>query len=80
MKTIRASEVGTYNYCHRAWWYQQSGVEPENLEDLSSGIVLHEEHGKTVITSGCLRTLAFSLLFLSLVLISLHFVLQVLGS
>jgi CRISPR/Cas system-associated exonuclease Cas4 (RecB family) len=80
MKTIRASDIGTYHYCQRAWWYQQSGVESENLEHLSAGIMLHEEHGKAVITSGCLRTLAFSLFFLSLVTLSLYIIAELLGS
>jgi CRISPR/Cas system-associated exonuclease Cas4 (RecB family) len=64
MKTVRASEIGTYLYCKRALWYHLQGVPSENKAELLAGSELHERHGRTVVTSGCLRTVAY-LLFLS---------------
>jgi CRISPR/Cas system-associated exonuclease Cas4 (RecB family) len=70
MKTIRASEVGTYLYCARAWWYRRKGVEPENQAELSSGIELHRSHGRLVIASNLTRTLALILLLMALILLA----------
>lgn len=78
MKTIRASDIGMYSYCQRAWWYHDNGIESENIDDLSVGTMLHEEHGKVVLTSGCLRTLAFGFFFLSLSILTLYLLQQVL--
>ncbi len=64
MKTVRASEIGTYLYCKRALWYHLQGVPSENKIELLSGSELHERHGRSVIASGCLKTFAY-LLFLS---------------
>ena len=64
MKKVRASEIGTYLYCKRALWYQLQGVPSENKIELLSGSEVHERHGRSVIASGCLRTIAY-LLFLS---------------
>ncbi len=74
MKTIRASEIGLYLYCQRAWWYMRQGVEPENQAELSSGTEMHQRHGSTVMWSGCLRILAYLLLLLAIALLAYYLV------
>jgi hypothetical protein len=69
MKTIRASEVGTYLFCGRAWWYSQHGVESTNQAELTAGTEFHRQHGRTVIASGLTRLLAIILLLVALVLL-----------
>ncbi len=69
MKTIRASEVGTYLYCARAWWYRRQGVESSHQAEMVAGTELHRRHGRTVIASGLTRTLAVILLLVALALL-----------
>ena len=69
MKTIRASEVGSYLYCARAWWYQRKGIESANQTEMSGGMELHRRHGRQVILSSLTRTLALILLLFALVLL-----------
>ena len=69
MKTIRASEVGSYLFCARAWWYRQQGIEATNQAELTAGTELHRQHGRTVIASGLTRTLALILLLVALALL-----------
>jgi CRISPR/Cas system-associated exonuclease Cas4 (RecB family) len=69
MRTIRASEVGTYLYCARAWWYRQQGIESANQAEMMSGTELHRQHGRTVIASGLTRVLAVILLLVALALL-----------
>lgn len=76
MRTIRASEIGTYIYCQRAWWYQKNGVLPENKEQLDNGIALHSQHVRMVFTTGCIRTIAYMLLLLALVISVIYITLQ----
>lgn len=78
MRTIRASEIGTYLYCHRAWWYQRKEVPSENVREMLSGTEIHRKHGRTVMLAGCLRILAMGMLLVALVLLVIHFVGQVL--
>lgn len=78
MRTIRASEIGTYLYCRRAWWYQRKEVPTENVRELLSGTEIHRQHGRTVMLAGCLRTLAMGMLLVAMVLLVIHFVGQVL--
>ena len=68
MKPIRASEIGSYLYCARAWWYRRQGVESANQAEMASGTELHRAHGRTVIASGLTRTLALLLFLVALVL------------
>ena len=70
MRTVRASEIGVYLYCRRAWWYQRQGIENINQSELAAGKTLHERHGQRVIAAGCLRVLAWLLLLTGLAIIA----------
>lgn len=72
MRIIRASEIGTFIYCQRAWWYQKQGIQSENQTDLSAGTVLHEKHGQAVLIIGCLRIVAYALLLLALGILAFY--------
>jgi hypothetical protein len=69
MKTIRASEVGSYLFCARAWWYQRNGNKSSNQAELSAGAELHRQHGRRVIAAGLTRSLAVILLLVALALL-----------
>ncbi len=66
MKIIRASEIGTYQFCQRAWWYKLKGYEPENKAELAAGNELHRAHGRVVFASTCLQVAAFAALLLAI--------------
>jgi hypothetical protein len=68
MRTIRASEIGSFLFCQRAWWYRKKGVPAENQAELAGGSELHYRHGRTVLASGCLQTAAYALILLALAL------------
>ena len=78
MQKISASEVGTFLYCERAWWYQHQGIEVHNLEDLANGSQLHEEHNRAVITSGFIRISAYLILLAGITLFAVALVLRIL--
>ncbi len=72
MKTIRASELGTYLYCQRAWWYQKLGYESQSRAELLAGQEQHVRHGRAVMGTGCLKALAYGMLLLALVFIAVY--------
>jgi CRISPR/Cas system-associated exonuclease Cas4 (RecB family) len=47
---IRASDIGHYVYCRRAWWLRRvAGFEQEDIDGrLSKGSAAHAKHGRTV--------------------------------
>jgi CRISPR/Cas system-associated exonuclease Cas4 (RecB family) len=61
MRIIRASEIGSYLYCHRSWWYRISGIEPENKRELQAGTEIHYQHGRNVLVSSFYKILGFLL-------------------
>ena len=69
MATIRASEIGSYLYCARAWWYQRQGVESANQAELAGGTKLHQQHGRRVLGADLLRGLAYLLLVAGLLVL-----------
>jgi CRISPR/Cas system-associated exonuclease Cas4 (RecB family) len=72
MKTIRASEIGSYLFCARAWWYRQQGFESSNQAEMTAGTELHRQHGRKVIASGLTRILAVILLLVALALLAVY--------
>ena len=69
MPIIRSSDIGTYLYCNRAWWYKKQGVESANQAELASGTELHTKHGRQVLASSISRTIGLILLMVALVLL-----------
>ena len=78
MRPIRSSEIGTYLYCHRSWWYRKQGMPCGNLAELASGTELHKMHGRRVLTSGLARILGLILLLATLILLMAYCRAQVL--
>jgi hypothetical protein len=66
---IRSSDIGTYLYCRRAWWYKKQGVEPANQDELAAGTELHVRHGRQVLASSITRTVGLILLMIALVML-----------
>jgi len=69
MHIIRSSDIGTYLYCRRAWWYKKQGVESANQAELAAGTELHVRHGRQVLASGITRTVGLILLMIALILL-----------
>lgn len=66
---IRASEVGQYTYCARAWWLRWvQGAAPTNVAALESGRQVHHRHGRTVASAYRQQRLALILAVLALLL------------
>ncbi len=70
MKAIRASDIGTYLYCRRAWWYRLHGQESVNQAELAAGTDLHRAHGRQVLSAGLYRAVAVLLLCVALILLT----------
>jgi hypothetical protein len=70
MKTVRASEIGAYLFCRRAWWYQQQSVPSDNIKEMVGGNHYHLRHGKKVLAAGLLRALSWLLLLLAFALLA----------
>lgn len=69
MQVIRSSDIGTYLYCRRAWWYKKQGVETANKAELAAGTELHARHGRQVLASGITRTIGVILLMAAVLLL-----------
>ena len=69
MSIIRASDIGTYLYCRRAWWYRKQGVQSANQAELATGTELHRKHGRQVLASSLTRTIGLILLMIALVML-----------
>ncbi len=66
-RTIRASEIGTYLFCKRAWWYQNQGEESENQLEMAGGFAYHRQHGKLVLKSILIRVAGWLFLLLAII-------------
>jgi CRISPR/Cas system-associated exonuclease Cas4 (RecB family) len=67
---IRASEVGEYVYCARAWWLRRvAGEEPTGQARRDLGTIQHARHSRAVALSGGLLWLAGLLLLVGVALL-----------
>jgi hypothetical protein len=70
MKPIRASDIGTYLYCRRAWWYRLKGQESINHAEMALGTELHRRHGRQVMAARLMRVLSFILLLAACIMLT----------
>ena len=69
MRIIRASEIGEYLYCRRAWWLRHvQGLESANEAVMAEGTEAHAGHGRLVGAAAALRALAL-LVFVAALLV-----------
>jgi hypothetical protein len=62
---IRASEIGQYVYCQRAWWLGRvQGFRSINEAELSAGTQAHVRHGRSVAASRRWQQVGYALLVL----------------
>jgi hypothetical protein len=67
-RIIRASEVGQYAYCARAWWLERAlGYRSHNVEEMTAGAEEHDSHGRQVVSYHRWQRLAYLLLSLATV-------------
>jgi CRISPR/Cas system-associated exonuclease Cas4 (RecB family) len=69
MPVIRSSDIGTYLYCRRAWWYKKQGVASANQAELAAGTELHARHGRQVLAATFTRTVGLIFLMIALVML-----------
>jgi len=76
-RTIRASEIGSFLYCQRAWWYQRNKEPTINVTELAGGQEFHRRHLSLARAAVFLKAAAWILLFIALVtifiILSSHF-------
>jgi CRISPR/Cas system-associated exonuclease Cas4 (RecB family) len=74
MRVIRASEIGEYVFCHRAWWLRHvQGFRPANTRELAEGAATHARHGWLVGLSSVLRVAALIFFAAALLLFIVSF-------
>ena len=66
---VRASGMGEYVFCARAWWLRREGVTPtRGGEARAAGTRWHESHGRTVLRARRLRLVSAVCIYLALAL------------
>jgi hypothetical protein len=78
MRTIRASEIGTFRFCQKAWSYQKQGIPSENSTELAAGTEVHEQHGRRVFRAQMLSMLGWVLLAGAVILLAVYLIQKVL--
>ncbi len=71
-RIIRASEIGQYDFCAKAWWLGSiEGVPPSNIRELQAGTAAHEQHGRQVQRASQMQITAFALVALGVLVLVL---------
>ena len=69
---VRASDLGSWTFCNRAWWLREiKGAEHSSPDVLDRGSVAHEAHGKEVRIAKRLSNAGYVLVVAGILLICL---------
>ena len=72
MRTLRASELGSFLYCQRAWWYQRQGFVGQNQAELASGAAFHAGHARSAKLALVLKRAAVFMIILAAALVAVQ--------
>jgi len=68
-RVIRASEIGQYAFCARAWWLGSVQGQPSSHQrEMTAGEIVHRRHGRGVGMTTRLTLLAYVLLAIAIIL------------
>lgn len=63
---VRASDIGLWAYCHRAWWLAQvKGAPHQNPQVLSRGAEAHAAHGTRALRAQQMQRIGLWLLLIA---------------
>lgn len=65
--TLRASEIASYVFCHRAWWYERQGLPSQQAAARQEGAAWHRSQGRQAAAAGCLRLLGAACLLAAVI-------------
>ena len=64
---VRASDIGLWAYCHRAWWLAQvKGAPHQNPQILTRGAEAHAAHGERAFRAQQLQRIGLWLLLIAM--------------
>uniref|UniRef100_A0A7C1FQE7 Uncharacterized protein n=1 Tax=Caldilinea aerophila TaxID=133453 RepID=A0A7C1FQE7_9CHLR len=67
---VRASEIGLWAYCHRAWWLaSMQGAVHQNPQRLTRGAEQHAFHGEQTLQAQRIQRIGLWLFLLALILL-----------
>ena len=75
-KVIRASDIGLFVFCARAWCLKADGYESQNRAEMAAGSEAHQAHGAAVAGAQRLQRLSLILFGLAIVLLGMWLVSQ----
>ena len=69
-RLIRASDIGQYLFCQRAWWLARvMDIPSTNVGEMTAGTQAHQRHGQRVIWAARARRVGIALLAVALLLL-----------
>jgi type IV secretory pathway TrbF-like protein len=71
-RVLRASEIGEYVFCRRAWWFASQGLASANVPAQRAGTRWHQRHGRQVLQMGCVRLLGYACLLAGIVAAAIY--------
>jgi hypothetical protein len=76
-RIIRASELGRYSFCAKAWWLGSvEGVPSANVREMDAGTSAHEQHGQAVQISVWLNRVGIACLVLGILVLAMFVILR----
>jgi hypothetical protein len=74
---LRASELGQYSFCAKAWWLGSvEGMPSANVREMDAGTSAHEQHGQAVQISVWLNRVGVACLILGALVLALLVILR----